>query len=335
MFDNNGVTDKDMMKDMSHDACGNVGNEAAAIEKLQSIAAQRQKQALETMYLMERVCSADNVNSALKRVVANKGSAGIDEMQVDELQEWLSENIQALTQHLLNGAYEPQPVRRVEIPKTGGGKRLLGIPIVVDRLVQQAILQILTPIIDPQFSESSFGFRPGKSAHQALLKAQEYVKDGRTTVVDFDLEKFFDNVNHDVLMARVARRIADKRILKLIRKFLQTGAMEHGVRVISDKGTPQGGPLSPLLANILLDDLDKELEKRGHTFCRYADDCNIYVRTQAAGERVMESVVEFLAKKLRLKVNKDKSSVSPSSETKIPGLPNLANWHSVYSNEEY
>lgn len=334
-FAKNAVTDKDMVRNMRHGKQGNVGNEALLHEELHNDTTQKQKQALETIHLMEQVCTVDNINKAYKRVAANKGAAGIDEMQTTELQDWLNNNRQSLMKHLLNNTYEPQPVRRVEIPKPGGGMRQLGIPTVIDRLVQQAVLQVLNPIIDPQFSESSYGFRPGRSAHQALLNAQTYVQDGRTTVVDFDLEKFFDKVNHDVLMTRVARRIADKRILRLIRKFLQAGIMVQGIRILGDEGTPQGGPLSPLLANILLDDLDKELERRGHKFCRYADDCNIYVHTLKAGERVMESVIEFLAKKLRLKVNKDKSAVSPSSETKVPGLPDLINWHPVDSIEKY
>jgi len=321
MFDKNRAADRDMLRNMSHVTGGNVGNEASVNEELQRLAAQEQKQALETTHLMELVCHRDNLNKAKQRVTANKGAAGIDKMRAAELHAWLLHNEEALVESLMNCTYKPQPVRKVEIPKIGSGVRQLGIPTVIDRLVQQAVLQILTPILDPQFSDSSYGFRPGRSAHQALTKAKEYVAEGRTTVVDFDLEKFFDSVNHDILMSRLARKIKDKRILKLVRLFLQAGIMENGIRILGDKGTPQGGPLSPLLANILLDDLDKELERRGHKFCRYADDCNIYVYTPRAGERIMESVVNFLETKLRLKVNKDKSAVSPSSETEIPGLP--------------
>jgi RNA-directed DNA polymerase len=322
MFDKNGATGKDMVRNMSHGTGSNVGNEASAVEELQRLAAQDKKQALETTQLVELVCHPDNLHQAKQRVTANKGAAGIDRMQATELHLWLKHNEGALVASLKGGTYKPQPVRRVEIPKAGGGMRKLGIPTVVDRLVQQAVSQILTPIFDPQFSDASYGFRPGRSAHQALIKAKEYVAEGRSTVVDFDLENFFDSVNHDILMARLARKIKDKRILKLIRLFLQAGIMVNGIRILGEQGTPQGGPLSPLLANILLDDLDKELERRGHKFCRYADDCNIYVYTPRAGERVMESVVKFLEVKLRLKVNKDKSAVSPSSETKIPWLPN-------------
>jgi RNA-directed DNA polymerase len=220
---------------------------------------------------------------------------------------------------LLDGSYQPKTVRGVEIPKPGGGNRQLGIPTVVDRLVQQAILQVLEPILDPTFSPSGFGFRPGKSAHQALAQAQTYVADGREIVVDMDLEKFFDRVNHDILMARVARRIGDKRLLRIIRRFLEAGMMQNGVCIERHEGTPQGGPLSPLLANLLLDDLDKELERRGHRFCRYADDCNIYVQSQAAGERVMASIVEFLEDGLRLKVNRKKSAVAPTKERSFLG----------------
>jgi RNA-directed DNA polymerase len=235
------------------------------------------------------------------------------------LKAWIAVNREGLIAALLDGSYQPKTVRGVEIPKPGGGMRQLGIPTVVDRLVQQAILQVLEPILDPTFSASSFGFRPGKSAHQALAQAQGYIADGRGIVVDIDLEKFFDRVNHDVLMARLARRVGDKRLLKIVRRFLQAGMMQGGVRIERHEGTPQGGPLSPLLANLLLDDLDKELERRGHRFCRYADDCNIYVASEAAGERVMASVVAFLESKLRLKVNRTKSAVAPVGERSFLG----------------
>jgi RNA-directed DNA polymerase len=240
-------------------------------------------------------------------------------MSVSGLEDWMQINRSQLGRSLLEGIYRPQPVRAVEIPKPGGGVRELGIPTVIDRVVQQAILQVLTPILDPTFSESSYGFRPKRSAHQALSAACVYVKEGYTTVVDFDLEKFFDRVNHDILMSRLARRIGDMRLLRLIRWYLQAGMFKNGIELARDEGTPQGGPLSPLLANLLLDELDKELEKRGHRFCRYADDCNIYVRSQQAGERVMQSVTAFLEKRLRLKVNKHKSTVAHVEERQFLG----------------
>jgi len=276
--------------------------------------------------LMEQVCDPKNLVRAYRRVRANKGKPGVDGMTVHELADWLRQNQGALTASLLDGTYRPQPVRGVQIPKPGGGQRQLGIPVAVDRLVQQAILQVLNPILDPTFSNSSYGFRPGRDPHMALEQARKYVaQEGREIVVDLDLEKFFDRVNHDVLMSRVARRIGDKRLLGIIRRFLQAGMMQEGVCVARDEGTPQGGPLSPLLANLLLDDLDQELERRGHCFCRYADDCNIYVRSLAAGQRVMESVVQFLEGKLRLRVNREKSAVAPVGERKFLGHRLLLN----------
>ena len=275
--------------------------------------------------LMEKVCNDTNLLQAYKRVKANKGGPGVDGMTVYDLARWLDTHKGELVASLLDGTYKPPPVKGVEIPKPGGGMRQLGIPTVIDRLVQQAILQVLGPVLEPTFSESSFGFRPGRSAHDALKQAKEYVEDDRIIVVDIDLEKFFDRVNHDMLMARVARHVGDKKLLKLIRAFVEAGLMRNGVCVRREEGTPQGGPLSPLLANLLLDDLDKELEKRGHKFCRYADDCNIYVRSQEAGERVMASVTKFLEKKLKLKVNREKSAVAPVWERKFLGhrlLPN-------------
>lgn len=289
-------------------AGGEGGTETAAHEESQTPAVLERKRAL-TAALMERVCERENLNVAYARVKANKGAPGVDGMTVRAMRDWLVEHKEELIASLLDGTYQPQPVRGVEIPKPGGGVRQLGIPTVVDRLVQQAIAQVLEPILDPTFSRSSFGFRPLRSAHGALRQARRYVEEGRSVVVDIDLEKFFDRVNHDILMARLARHVSDKRLLRVVRRFLEAGMMRDGACVVRHEGTPQGGPLSPLLANLLLDDLDKELERRGHCFCRYADDCNIYVRTKAAGERVMASVTKFLEGKLRLRVNREKSAV--------------------------
>ena len=302
----------------SHGQGGERGTQASPHVERRTVTVWSQERAL-TQKLMEQVCGPSNMDRAYKRVKANKGAAGVDGMNVDDLQPWFAEHQEELIQSLLDGSYEAKPVRGAEIPKPGGGVRQLGIPTVVDRFVQQAILQVLDPILDPTFSKSSYGFRPGRGAHHALKQAQEYVKDGNRIVVDLDLEKFFDRVNHDILMARLARRIGDKRLLRIVRGFLEAGMMKDGVCVGRDEGTPQGGPLSPLLANLFLDDLDKELEKRGHRFCRYADDCNIYVRTRAAGERVMTSVTQFLTKKLKLRVNQDKSAVAPTHERKFLG----------------
>jgi RNA-directed DNA polymerase len=273
-----------------------------------------------TEHLMEEVCERENLKKALKRVRSNKGSPGIDGMTVDELPGYLKEHWPTHREQLLSGAYMPKPVRRVEIPKEGGGVRKLGIPTVLDRFIQQALMQVLQGRWDRTFSEHSFGFRPGRSAHQAVAKAQEYVALGNHCVVDIDLEKFFDRVNHDILMGRIARRVADKRCLKLVRAFLNAGVMENGLVSPTDEGTPQGGPLSPLLSNIVLDDLDKELERRGHRFVRYADDCNIYVRSERAGQRVMESISSFITKKLKLKVNGEKSAVAKVGERGFLGF---------------
>ncbi len=269
--------------------------------------------------LMGEVLTKENMAKAIKRVEANKGAAGVDDMAISELKSYLKQEWPRIRGELLEGRYRPKPVRRVMIPKIGGGERALGIPTVVDRLIQQAVHQVISPIFDKNFSESSYGYRPGRNAQQAVEQAWRFVCEGRRWVVDIDLEKFFDRVNHDILMARVARKVKDKRILLLIRRYLQAGIMEDGLTKASTEGTPQGGPLSPLLSNILLDDLDKELESRQHKFCRYADDCNIYVHTQRAGERVKESVTLFLSKRLKLKVNEAKSAVDRPWERKFLG----------------
>jgi RNA-directed DNA polymerase len=310
--------DEALKATLRHDVSGEGGTGPATPEEPQAPTAWDHERAL-TQHLMEVVSSSANLNQAYKRVKANGGAPGVDGMTVAAMRGWIAENRETLIASLLDGSYKPQPVRGVSIPKPGGGERQLGIPTVVDRLVQQAITQILDPILDPTFSASSFGFRHGRSAHDALRQARGYVADGYEIVVDLDLEKFFDRVNHDILMSRLARRIGDKRLLRIIRRFLQAGMMTEGVCSERREGTPQGGPLSPLLANLLLDDLDKELESRGHRFCRYADDCNIYVRSQAAGERVMASVTAFLEGKLRLKVNQQKSAVAPVGERQFLG----------------
>jgi len=274
--------------------------------------------------LMDQVVERCNMRSALERVERNKGAAGVDGMSAKQLRAYLHQHWPSLKQSLLDGSYRPQAVKRVEIPKPHGGKRMLGIPTVLDRLIQQALLQVLTPLFDPHFSSSSYGFRPGRRGKDAVSKAREYVREGWSWVVDLDLEKFFDRVNHDMLMARVARRVEDKRVLFVIRQFLRSGVLLNGIAVANEEGTPQGGPLSPLLANILLDDFDKELEKRGHRFVRYADDCNIYVRSRRAGERVCHSLTQFLEQGLRLKVNQSKSAVSRPWKRKFLGFSLLA-----------
>jgi RNA-directed DNA polymerase len=273
----------------------------------------------EAMKLIEQLVERKNMEKAYWQVVRNKGASGIDNMTVEQLKPYLQNHWVEIKEKLLNGKYKPQPVKKVEIPKATGGKRTLGIPVVIDRLIQQAVHQILSPIFDPTFSESSYGFREGRSAHQAILQAKKYQQEGRKYVVDMDIEKFFDEVNHDILMSRIARKVKDKQILLLIRKYLQSGIMENGIQVQRDKGTPQGSPLSPLLSNIILDELDKELEKRGHKFCRYADDCNIYIRSQRAGQRVLNSISKFLEKKLKLKLNSSKSDVSKTHQRKFLG----------------
>jgi RNA-directed DNA polymerase len=274
---------------------------------------------------MEEVCEAENLKDALRKVRSNKGSAGIDGMSVDELPGYLKLHWPEIKARLLSGTYKPQPVKRVEIPKPDGGVRKLGIPTVVDRFIQQAVLQVLQGKWDKTFSESSFGFRPGRSAHQAVAQAQKYIVAGHGWVVDIDLEKFFDRVNHDRLMSKMADREKDKRLLKLIRVFLNAGVMENGLVSPTDEGTPQGGPLSPLLSNLVLDELDKELESRGHCFVRYADDCNIYVKSEKAGHRVMKSVSDVITRRLKLKVNESKSAVARPGDRKFLGF-SLRTW---------
>jgi RNA-directed DNA polymerase len=273
-----------------------------------------------TERLMEEVVEGENLKEALRRVKANKGSPGVDGMTVHDLPGYLKEHWPTLREQLLGGTYKPQPVRRVEIPKPDGGMRKLGIPTVLDRWIQQAVMQVLQRRWDPTFSEHSYGFRPRRSAQQAVAQAQEYLAAGYRWVVDLDLEKFFDRVNHDKLMGQVAKRVGDKRVLKLIRAFLKAGVMENGLVSSVDEGTPQGGPLSPLLSNLVLDELDRELERRGHRFVRYADDCNIYVRSARAGQRVMESVSGFITERLKLQVNQAKSAVARPQRRKFLGF---------------
>lgn len=275
--------------------------------------------------LMEEICQRDNLIRAWKRVKSNRGSPGVDGMTVDELKDYLDEHWREIRKQLLEGTYKPQPVKRVEIPKPGGGKRKLGIPTVLDRFIQQAVMQVLQKEWDPTFSEHSYGFRPGRSAHQAVAKAQEYIAEGYRWVVDIDLEKFFDQVNHDKLMGQIAKRVRDKRVLKLIRAYLNAGVMENGLVSPIEKGTPQGGPLSPLLSNLVLDEWDRELERRGHRFVRYADDCNIYVRSERAGRRVMTSLTRFITRQLKLKVNAVKSGVARPWQRKFLGFSFTAN----------
>jgi RNA-directed DNA polymerase len=270
--------------------------------------------------LMEEVCERENCQQALRRVKANKGSPGIDGMRVEELPGYLKQHWPALRDQLLSGTYQAQPVRRVEIEKPDGGMRKLGIPTVLDRFIQQAVMQVLQPRWDPTFSEHSHGFRPKRSAHQAVAQAQQYIAAGNGWVVDLDLEKFFDRVNHDRLMVAIARRVSDKRMLKLIRAFLESGVMENGLVSPVEEGTPQGGPLSPLLSNLVLDELDRELERRHHRFARYADDCNIYVRSERAGKRVMQSVTGFIRRRLKLQVNEAKSAVARPRDRKFLGF---------------
>lgn len=280
--------------------------------------ARQQQEGLGRDDLLTQVLSRENMAAAWKRVKANKGSAGVDGLTIEQTAEHLKEHWSRVRKELISGTYQPQAVRRVEIPKPTGGMRELGIPTVLDRLIQQALLQVLQPMIDPTFSEFSYGFRPGRSAHDAVLQAQRYVQEGFQVVVDVDLEKFFDRVNHDILMDRLAKRIADKAVLRLIRQYLQAGIMAGGMVMDRSEGTPQGGPLSPLLANVLLDEVDQDLQRRGHRFARYADDCNVYVRSLKAGERVLTSLRKLYAK-LHLVVNEKKTEVGPVFGRKFLG----------------
>lgn len=311
---------RDAEGQMTFDLCGNLTAEGGEVKGRDTLGQgsqtpmKRKHEPVRGEDLMGRIADLGNLARAWRRVKANKGSGGIDGETVAKFDEKAWTHLNEIRSRLLDGDFKPVAVRGVEIPKPNGGKRQLGIPTVKDRIVQQAVAQVLTPRYERVFSESSHGFRPNRSAHDALRRGSAYVAEGYSTVVDLDLEKFFDKVNHDRLMARLARDIGDSRVLRLVLAFLKAGLMKDGVCQIREEGAPQGGPLSPLLANIVLDELDKELERRGHRFCRYADDCNIYVRSQKAGERVMESITRFITRRLRLKVNEEKSKVAPSRE---------------------
>jgi RNA-directed DNA polymerase len=302
-------------------------NPAVAVSSAEAESANRLRTKAEEAGWMEAVVERGNLKLAYQRVVQNKGAAGVDDIGVADFKEHLKRHWPTIKAKLLSGEYIPQPVRRADIPKPQGGVRTLGIPTLTDRLIQQALHQVLQPIFEADFSESSYGFRPGKSAHQAVKAAQRYVAEGRRFVVDMDLEKFFDRVNHDLLMGKLAKKVGDERVLKLIRRYLEAGMMAEGHTSPRTEGTPQGGPLSPLLSNILLTDLDRELERRGHAFCRYADDCNVYVRSKAAGERLMASLPRFLSERLKLTVNKAKSAVARPWKRKFLGYS--LTWHKV------
>lgn len=304
---------------------GRNSGDAAACAEADLATRMRTKAEVATTSLMEAVVERGNLKLAYQRVVENKGAAGVDQLVVSELKDHLQRHWPTIRARLLTGVYQPQPVRRVDIPKPQGGVRTLGIPTVVDRLIQQALHQVLQPIFEPTFSEASYGFRPSRNAHQALRQAREYVAQGKRWVVDIDLEKFFDRVNHDLLMSKLAMKIGDARVLKLIRRYLEAGMMAEGLVQPRTEGTPQGGPLSPLLSNILLTELDRELERRGHAFCRYADDCNIYVGSHRAGAELLHSLTEFLAKRLKLKVNAAKSAVARPWQRKFLGYS--MTWH--------
>ena len=314
---NPGKVNRDLPKEGGAELRSTLGESSFA----SALPEEKDRITMDTSKLLEKVIDRNNLNLAYKRVKRNGGSHGVDGMKVDELLPHLKQHGNQIRRDLLDGKYRPQPVRRVEIPKpNGGGVRLLGVPTVVDRMIQQAIAQVLTPVCEKEFSDHSYGFRPGKSAHDAIKQAQVYLNEGFTTVVDIDLEKFFDRVNHDKLMYLLSRRIMDKRLLRLIRSYLESGVMIGGLVSPSREGTVQGGPLSPLLSNVMLHELDMELEKRGHRFCRYADDSNIYVKSQRAGERVMSSITEFIEQRLKLKVNRDKSAVDYVSRRKFLGF---------------
>lgn len=313
--------DADQNAEMRERAGRGRGGTAASTGRVrQAVTARGDTPNTEMSRLMEEVLRRENLMRAHTRVVQNGGAPGVDGMTVNDLMPYCREHWARIREELLQATYAPQPVRRVDIPKPGGkGLRTLGIPTVLDRLIQQAVLQVLQPIFDPTFSDGSFGFRPGRSAHDAVRRARAHIAAGHRWVVDLDLEKFFDRVNHDVLMARVARRVKDTRVLRLIRRYLHAGMMAGGLISPRTEGTPQGGPLSPLLSNILLDDLDRELERRGHRFARYADDCNVYVQSRTAGERVLTSLERFLATRLRLRINRDKSAVARPWQRKFLG----------------
>jgi len=307
---------RDYPPEVGEELRGKVGEQSIA----PALTEGKDENKVNTGNLLDKVLDRENLNHAFKRVKKNGGSHGVDGMKVDELLPYLKQYGESLKQSILEGKYRPQPVRRVEIPKPEGGIRLLGIPTVADRMIQQSIAQVLSPIFEKEFSKYSYGFRPGCNAHQAIEQAQHYINEGYKVVVDMDLEKFFDRVNHDKLMYLLAKRISDKRLLKLIRAYLESGVMLGGLVSPTEEGTPQGGPLSPLLSNVMLHELDKELERRGHRFCRYADDCNIYVKSKKAGTRVMDSVSQFIENRLKLKVNRDKSAVDYPTRRKFLGF---------------